>query len=360
MSWPWLLLVLFIATVGAGPAEARRTSDPCARPGNATACFITRQHDLLDIFGLSTAESHRVRGEQIRRAMFFGRSTNPIVAVEFRRSPGQEPTVSIYLARESDEVTAPAVSAAVPQAEWERLSRRSELFDRALVALPTENGRGSIIICSDAGLDVVEATDPEAHFPDRPIRQRVEDTCEDGLAVSFADELAETAVRLIPACAGLEEEYAPRRLEECGRLRGDRMSAAQVSNRVDEFRWNSTEQTLRGAFNWEGTLDWMGQETLRGNDATRAWVAHMNEIGHGSLFPSTIDGESVDRVRWVGFLERWTTDAEDNATLWNAPVEMIWTRHPDQYFHIDHASVGTYVQLPARCHPGRLTGAGGC
>jgi hypothetical protein len=356
---------LFIFALGAtllpSAAGAQRSPDPCSEQGSATACFVAHQAEYAAIFGLPTAPSRLAASEQIYRAMFFGRSHNPIVAVEFRRAPGREPIVSLHLPRDDDAEEMEEVSAAVPLQEWDRLRDRSRYFDRQVTAaFPAEgeiDGEPALLVCADGGLDIVEVTQPGASFPGRALRQRAESTCDQGLAEDYANELAATAVRLIPACVGLEEPRGePRLLQGCGRLGGDRMAAAEVYNRLERFRFGAAQPP----FAHDGVLDWMGEQAGDGRASAAVWSSRTGDPADANFFPRSIHGEAADRVRVRGWLERWTDTEGDAPVLLNAPVEMIWGRAPDQEFAIQRAVVGPYVQVPARCHPGRLTGAGGC
>lgn len=218
------------AALGAAPPAP---PDPCRPDGDATACYVAHQANYLGAFGLPTLESRRAAGDQIRRVMILGRSDNPVVAIEFRRAAGAEPTVAIYGPREDRAagLAQPAYAAAVPLAEWERIAEVGRNFDRTLVP---DHPSDVIVMCADGWLDIVETTDLEAEGPDGRLRRRVEGTCARGLANAYARELADTAVRLLPACRGIQgwHDFSPMILAFCAKLGGDRMAAAEAYDRL--------------------------------------------------------------------------------------------------------------------------------
>ncbi|HEX8364256.1 MAG TPA: hypothetical protein VF603_03115 [Allosphingosinicella sp.] len=323
----------------------------------------------MDIFGLPPASRRLAAGDQVRRAMVFGRNLNPVVAVEFRRARGNEPTVAIYLPRETDSaLREPAISAPVPLAAWERVVEASDHFDRELVPLPPRPEPTSddeiVIYCSDAWVHIVEATDsPDTRLgyldesPRSRIRQRVEDTCSGGLANAYADLLVETARQLIPACRALEpRSRGADVLAICGILDGDRMAAAEAFNRLRGLRDARDPARLRSMFSDRIALDWQGTPAARREDATRLWLAGTRADGGAHLFFRRLVGDNANRVRVTAVLEKWT-NCQQSCRLWSAPVELVAESRLD-VFEISQARVGAFVQVPARCEPGRLDARG--
>jgi hypothetical protein len=332
--------------------------NPCRTGGDPTACYLAHQDRYLSAFGLPSAESRRAAGDQVRRVMIFGRVRNPVIAIEFRRAPGREPSVAIY--RPAPEGTTgtvePAYEAAIPPAEWERVGTAGAFFDRVLAPLPPDpRPDGAIAICSDAWLDIVEAADPEADSPRRRVRVRVEDGCEHGLAEAYARELADAALRLLPACTAIPAEagFAELRLAACARLAGDRMAAAQALGVVLRLRDGTEPDRLNAAFASDARLDWVGRATSGAAGAAESWTRNLRDL-RASFFPDRLTGETAGRVRVTGDLEYWR-DEGSRPMLWTAPVELIVQYSPnDRAFHVVQASVGAFAQARHFCDPDRL------
>jgi len=348
-----MIPLLALAALAVAPSP-----DRCGRHGDQTACYIAHQDTYLSFFGLRSAEGSRAAGEQIRRVMIFGRVGNPLVAVEYRRAPGREPVVGIYgPASEAVRGRAePAYEAAIPPAEWDRLGSAGAFFDRALVALPAEpRADGAIVVCSDAWLDIVEATDPDEESPRRRLRVAAQDTCQHGLANAYALELARTAVRLLPACGAISGEggFAPMILAACAKLSGDRMAAAHAYEVTRDAQDGHEPDRVSHAFAPDARLDWMGQSTEGPGRAARNWAANLREQ-LANFFPDQLRGESASRVHVTGHLERWQEEAGESV-LWNAPVELVAElSRNDREFHIARASVGAFARARHFCDPGRL------
>jgi hypothetical protein len=354
-----LLIAALLAATAAG--DVRQREDPCER-GDYTACYRADEQPFLDAFGLSSATAHLAAGEEVRRAMYFGRSLNAIVAVEYRRAAGQEPSVALYLPRR-DEVAmpAPAVSVPVPLEDWERIGEASRFFDRSLVPLPAEPAGEILSVCADGATYIVETTGPRGR---PPLRQRVENTCEDGLATIYAELMADEAFRLIPACRTLQAPDGLWRLHACAMLQGDRMAAALAHNRLDRLRFADRREDIGSLFDRAAKLDWNGVHTSGNAEAADAWIAGTRGADRASFFLRRLTGESSQRVRVEAVLERWgeASGEGDDAPppLFQAPVELVLQWRPDRQFHIVEARVGAFGRVAARCYPGRLTGAGGC
>ena len=356
-------LVAFASQIS---AQGRaRVSDPCRREDEETACFVAHEEEFLDIYGLAKASDLVAQGTQVRRAMFidgYGRNT---VAVEFRRLPGRDPSVAIYLPRPDtgQGLAAPALEAAVPLSEWEAVGERGGFFDRRLVPDETPSEPGSIRICSHAWVYFVESTDPTERDARKRIRRRVENACAQGLTEDYAIFLTEVAVRLIPACAALDADFhrnAATILNVCGRFTGDRVAAAQAYNSVAELRGGGHGDQLpllRRLF-YGTVLDWNGERIERG--VAEAWLARTSGEAPAGYFTVSVHGESARRVRMTGRLERWESPGVGSnapSVLWRAPVEFVWSLNDVSTFSIERATVGRFERVEGICPPGLLTGA---
>lgn len=356
---PALLLPALLAAAAAGGAAP--DGDACGR-GDYTECYRSDPRFYLDAFGLPSAETRLAAGDQVRRAMYFGRSVNPMVAVEYRRAAGQEPMVSLYLRRHPNvALPEPAVSVPIPLEDWERIGDWARFFDRSLAPLPREPRGESIMVCADGGFDIVEVTEPGESRPRARLRQRAEQGCDDGLATLYADQMAEAAVRLVPACRGLDQDGGPVYvLRACAMLQGDRAAAAIAHNRLRRLRFADAAADIADLFSTDAVLDWTGTRTTGGSRAAAAWIVATRGDDRSNLHLLRLVGETSERVRADGVLERWTRGGEGPSLLWHAPVQLALQWMPDRQFRVVEARVGAFARAPARCDPARLSGAGGC
>jgi tetratricopeptide (TPR) repeat protein len=349
------LFVLFVAPALIGASH--RAADPCGAHGDATACYAAHAARRLELFGLPPIEARAAAGEQVYRAMVFGRVGNPVVAVEFRRVPGQEPAVAIYrpAAEAETGAAAPAYLAPAPLAEWERIGEAGRLFDRALAPLPPDPNSSAILICGDAWTFVVETSEPSAEPASRRIRRRVEDACDHGNAYVYAMELNDSAARLLPACTALDDRdrYSPLKLSRCARLAGDRAAAALAFNRLEELGREDRPEGLRDFFGDQADLESQGGRAEGSTAAAEVW-RRQTGTGDARFFPDRLTGESADRIAVAGHLERWEQQGQDNVLL-TAPVTLALVRSPaDGSFRIARALIGAFEPARHYCDPDTL------
>jgi hypothetical protein len=355
----FLTLGAAVCLVG-GQALAAKAKDPCGKNGDDTACFVKYQNDVLDVYGLATAGSHLAASEQIRRAIFVNGYSQHLVAVEFVRPAGSEPIVRIYAPHdEKGDGPRPAASAAVPASDWETVGDRSANFDRSLAPV-ADRDEDAITICTHGWTYVVEVTDPDAESPGQRLRRRVENACDHGLTDAYANFLADTAVRLLPACLSIERrkrDSSARVLAACGTFSGDRLAAAEVYNELDEFRGSDESERERYRNLFGGArLDWNGEQIT--SHADEAWLAKTSEL-KASFFPRHLHGENATRVIVDGKLEYWTNEG-DQGQLWVAPVIMTWEYDQSMGWLMRDARVAEFARTPSNCNPNRLTGGGNC
>jgi hypothetical protein len=349
------------STLCAG-AAAQPGADGCSSNEDRTACFVPHQAETLDLFGLPTAESRAAEGDSIRRVMVVGPWGNPIIAVEFRRAPAREPTVSLYSARVEGELgNEPALIAAVPLAEWDRLSRAGAFFDRTLAPLPPRRASNVVTICGDGETNIIETTDPDAMAPGERLRRRAAHECSAGLTDTFADTLTDAALRLLPACAGLPDRGPGNHaytLRDCAMLDGDRMAAAEVFGQLDALRHSETPERIRHLFGRDSVLAWNGERST-GGQAAASWVGHRAGPQGGGFFPARLYGQTGRRVRLTGFIERGSSEADGVRLYLRAPVEILFVNPPGQAWQIERATIGAFAPGPAPRYPLRTATGGG-
>lgn len=227
--------------------------------------------------------------------------------------------------------------------------RRSENFDRAFV--PRPENPGEISICMHSWVYTIEATDPaREHFTRTPLRRKTEDACEDGPAEPFATDLQRAALSLFPHCDRLDPEQhrnPASQLVACASLRGDRMAAAEVLNRLDGFRRARRPEEgneLAGIFAPRARIDWNG---VRSNPSDlrpeNFWLARMAADGSPAFYYERVEGLTADRARVTAILQRSVDGPEgSDSTYYRAPVEMIWTLTGVQEFQVESVTVGPW------------------
>lgn len=283
---------------------------------------------MLDIFGMRPIQEHQRAGDQVRRLFVLNSHRYPVVAIAFVRAPGREPTVYLHFPRSSGGTRAP-FEAAVPYGAWEEILERSRSFERQFVPVPPPPANpGDQLICLDAWEDIGEATDPALGETASSVRRAVAEDCEDRPMRAFARDLRRTAIALFPYCDRIDEEgNSPHeRLAMCGRLRGDRLAAADGLNRVSLLQHDTVRHRVMSLFSQNTRINWNGSSAQ--GDPGDYWVQQMAaQRAHFDF--EYVEGEAANRVRVVGYLER-DIDVPANADPIEerAPVEIIMTLDP--------------------------------
>ena len=301
-------LIIAAATAGAAP---RPTHQDC-RGDKRIACWeAERRTRIQQLFGTRPIEDYAGVGAQLRRAYYVDGYARDVVAIEFVRAPGADPTVVVRFPDAGSERPRQPLTAPIPLAEWNSLLEASRLFDRALVKAPEPRkpGDNTITICVHPWTYTVEAADPPEGDEPALIRRRTEDGCDGGNAQAFGIQAYKVAAKLIPPCDLLNrDDYRNEAelLSTCGILEGDRLAGAAVVNAADAFRtvWDADDAVrLSGLFDYRTKIDWAGQ-VYSGNDAAQFWARKASEGGRGHLSLTRVIGESATRVRLRGLLSR--------------------------------------------------------
>jgi hypothetical protein len=341
----WLML-------GLAPVPKPRPAIPppgdCRDDRGVDRCKVEQQRRVRDLFGVKPIEAHRNSGDQIRRAFYVDGYGRDVVAITFIRPKGSDPALWVHFPSEANGKRSEPLRAAVPLDVWEGVLRRSDLFDRQLASPPTarsRSGSDEILLCLHSWVYTVEATDPaQGEYRPATLRRKTEDACDDGPAEAYAAELTIAAVPLLPHCARLDRarhRNEAAQLSACRLLRGDRLAAAEVMNRLDELRNIEGPEDLalaRGLFSDEAQIDWAGELYNSRGGAAAVWAKKLAEGGRTNLYYEAFEGESAERVRFVGLFSR-AAEGEDKYR--QARVEQIWTRE-DGDFRIERVTVGAF------------------
>jgi hypothetical protein len=348
------MIGLLAAMLLAAAPAASASVDRCSEKTPLTQCYWSHHGTILRFYGLAPIEQHVAAGERVIRAFYFDRVGHSVVEVEFTRLTGQGPSVTI---RRGGSYPGSA-SVPISQAEWDQLWERARYFDRAMTPQPDPlRTDGAIVVCGDGALEVVEASQPD-RVPGRQLRRRVEHSCEPGRAIAFARYAAETAARLLPACALLREPFgsAEAALQACAGLSGDRIAAAEAVTlaRTLDFA-AANDEPLGRFFEDRAPVEIGGATASLPAVGAAAWRAALGGDGRTHFFVLNARGESVGRVVLEGSLEVWRDGADGKSTFWVAHVEQVWTSGQDG-FAVERAKISAFAPVSGLCSPGLLTG----
>lgn len=353
----------------AAPAapQAERIFPPpgdCRDDRGVDRCAPGQQERVRRLFGVKTIEEHQSAGDQVRRVFYVDGYGRDVVAIEFLRPKGADPLLRVHFPAEEGEARVPPLIAAVDEASWNALLRRSAHFDRALPPQGAEQiaaepkkrkatRRGEppeeveFLMCMHSWVYTAEATDPaEDQFDSAKVRRRTEDACDNGLTEAFAQEVQTLAVSLLPYCALLDPRQHrndAKRLSACRILRGDRMAAAKVFNAWAPFGDADDPESaalLRSAFAYKAEIVWGGEP--RGEARPEDfWIRKQREAKADGFYIEEVFGESPQRVRVTGRLYRAVGEGKNEA----APVEQIWVEDGGDY-EVESATVGPFAPIP--------------
>lgn len=349
------LLSLCTALPAAAQAPAPKPSADCRDDRGVDRCVAGQQRRVRELFGVKSIEEHQAAGDQVRRAFYVDGYGRDVVAIAFVRSPGRDPTLWAHFPRREGEVAAEPLQATVPKHVWEEVLERSELFDRVLA--PRANAGGDEVeICLHSWVYTVEAADPPVPEADPGgLRRRTEDACSRGTTAAFANDLAKTALPLLPHCAALDPRQhrnEATQLAACTILEGDRLAAAEAMNRAHLLAAvNSPADAGRaqGVFDYRGVVEWNG-ERLGGEagGGMAAWLERTTKPGRARLWIRRAVGETAYRARVEGTLSRPEGEGASERTM-SAPVTLHMTSRPgDDYFTVARAVVGPFKELRLR------------
>jgi hypothetical protein len=360
----WLLLALLVS----GPdADARERT--AQSPEDRFDCGLMRglqcraesRAELLALYGLPTAESRLAAGSAMYRVFIFDGWMNHHVAITVERSPGSPPTLTLQAPPGLDpqgsgrQVIAP-LSVPLSVENWYAVRRLGSFFERTMVPQPIEPG--TIRICSGHGpIYFVESTDPEAH-EERRLRRSGLGACQEGLADSFAIEVALMAADLIPACAVLDEEsftFTPDHLRACATLSGDTLAAAEVYNLMrpllaDEHERPSADQ-LESLL---GGAEIGGSGAGEGVRPEQAWLGAFAGEARTEFVVERVYARDAGHVIVDGILRRRhrleTPEDPPRYRVEEAPVQIVWVRAWRADFEIEGLTIRAYAPAPDRCN----------
>lgn len=329
--------------LAAGSAAAAEPPRECTDDNLTDRCSVENRGKQRALFGEGAIETFQTSRAVVRRAFIVDGYGNDVVAVTFERLPGKDARLRVRPRRYNADGTDSYVEmeAVVPLAVWNDVIARSENFDRQLVPLPVETDEGRI--CLHAWIATVEALDA-----DGSVRQRTQNACGDGLAVDYAFVLAAVAVKLLPWCDALTPNQFrndPNRLQTCGALEGDRLSAALAVNSYLGSKLTApggvgTESSLWADLGSMVTLSWPGDPLATGFRAvSEAWVAKFAGLHQPNLDFHRVNGVNSTQAVLEGNL---TYDVEGSRSYYEAPLKMVWQDQGDGDYEVVEIVVGAF------------------
>jgi hypothetical protein len=342
----WLLAAATLCATA--PIEARQSAPQCVDGDSGRSrCGPDEERRLLELYGMRAIPSLRESGDQVRRAFYTDGFDQDVFAISFVRAMGREPQVSVTFPRRSGE--APwTMEAAVSLATWNDVLARSRFFDRALAPLSDDAAES---ICMHPSSALVESSDVAGEPFDTGVRRQYGSACPTGLAFVYAVELMKSAEPLFGFCQSLDARMNRLSiLDQCGRLRGDRVAAAQVFKRMDEcllaLAMTDPKQVAQ-SFSREATAEWAGERSQPGK-AADFWLGH---AGPGQYVHIAVDLVTAPFQREARVVGRLTQRSERSAGMQFevASIEVRWTRDSlSGDFLIEHVTVGAFTPDPGR------------
>lgn len=355
MLKPVLLAVSAFLVCGFAPAKAPREysyppAGDCHDDDMVDRCSAEQQRRVRELFGVKTIEAHRDAGDQVRRAFYVDGYGRDLIAIVFIRPKGGDAALWVHFPKDRAGNGSEPLRSSVPARLWEEIVERSAHFDRTLAPAPKvkrdPDGGQEITMCLHSWVYTIEASDL-ADAENRPatVRRKTEDACDNGLGQAYANELQKAAVPLLPHCDRLDRSQHRNEatlLSDCRLLRGDRLAAAEVMNRIHLLRsvdGPADAVLIRGLFDSGARIMWAGETVADPRGGADGWAKKIGEgQGRTTLYYDHIEGESAGRVRFVGSLSRLNADGEGYQT---APVEQIWIRRFGD-FVIQSVTVGAF------------------
>lgn len=346
-----IAIVLSWACVSGGNAnylQEESTQLICRDDRGTNRCSDAEQERMRALYGVRSIEAHRDAGDQLRRVFYVDGYGRDLIMIAFLRSPGSDPTAWVHYPRREGQPWPEPMKAAVPQAIWDRVIRRSEDFHRTYALLSGEDPE-SRSICLHGWVYAIEALDrPRGRLP-AELRRKTESACENGPGSEFAEELAALALALFPHCAAIDLEKQRNEatvLDLCRVLSGDRLAAAEVLNLANGFlqlQDSDDAYRIRGAFADQTAIEWAGERyTGPGYRAAEFWLSQLQRRTT-NLYIAGIEGRSADQVLLTGTLARSAdTPRGRNTGYEQARVEQSWRRDNNGEMRLERAVVSAW------------------
>jgi hypothetical protein len=337
-----LVFIVFAATPGAfaQPAADEVLYNNCDDDDGEDQCDADVQRRVRSMFEVQSIEELGSAGAQVRRVFFVDGYGSDMPVVSFERVPGESPRVEVSVRTFGDEERVVKMVALAPLPVWASVLRETTYFDRTFAPLPPGPPSDELSICLHSWVVTIEAADPNE---ERPIRRSTQDACNDGLAVGAGFEMARHAYELLPHCNALDLNNYRNvvvLLAACALLEGDRIAAAEATNRYEDLDGVYGEvrrQDFDDLLHENVRLDWPDEPTVNGVvDAAAYWTRHMNDHWR---YARSFHGEGPDRVTISGRLVQRSARDRDRQ---GAAFEQVWVRENGFDFRLLEMRVGAF------------------
>lgn len=332
-----------LLTTSCAMAQAERAelgallSSDCHDDNMRDRCDPESQRQVRALYNARPIEEMAVGGVQVRRAFYVDGYGQDMPLVSFERAPGADPRVVVYVPKLEEDGSRRVLelAAPVPLVVWNEVIAGTQHFDRALTPLRPQLPDDAIVMCLHSWVVTMEASDPRR---ERPVRRRTEDSCNDGLTVDAAFDLARQAYALLPACNALRLDQYRNEVSlfwACAVLEGDRLAAAEALNQATAL--NNAREQSPGLIHDMAQLNWAGEPSVRGHAVRAAWARLMdNEYVHFER----IVGEDANQARLLGYIDDWDHSARPRYRF--ARVEQVWVRENGFDFRMKEATVSAW------------------
>lgn len=332
------MLVAFLsAALLGGQTAPDRT---CLDDNNRDICAPAMRAELLQRFGMVSAEADAAAGVESYRVFFVDGYGQDMPALVFERRPGSGPMSVVYGSGGS------RLEAPVGPSIWDEVVARAEFADRELSESPSAGGTASNAapsICLHAWSTTVEMINsPVTRWHREPVRRRTESACNGALTTRYGFFLAEQTLTAQPHCQGLDQDRQRNvvtLIATCMALKGDRIAAASVRDQISQgqprpgldplspYAW----QNYLGS-NGSPRLNWGGEivVTQQGRDRNVAEfvIARLRERPGLRFYPATYDAPDARRVLVTGRAQYPEEDAEGQERLVSADFTQTWVWDP--------------------------------
>lgn len=325
-----LLLAAFGSAASTTWAQAPTAIDAeasaCRDDAGVDRCAPAQQAKVRALFGADTIEALQARQVIVYRAFFVDGYGRDMPMVSFERRPGRAPEVIVRPPARADEAGSGPIRADVSAKVWDSVVGEARLFDRDLTPLPPSPWP---TFCLHSWVATVEAAEAARPGPAVAPRRKTQSACGSGLAITYAFKLARLAREAIPACAALDMD--PQRndltaLEDCTRLHGDRLAAAEVQNAFGKAVFSpqaGSERAPPFSINSPARLSWAGERVEGWRAARDLWRARAGEGRGVSLLARRYEGEAARRVKVSGEAGKFVEDRRHTAAF-----DQIWIWDP--------------------------------
>lgn len=294
-------------------------------------CSAVAQSRLREALGMQPIADVAKTGAIARRVAYIDGYGNNLLGIEFVRPAASDPMVRVILparqGRERRDMEAP-----ISAERWSAILAASANTDREYVEKPDP---GTVNICLHSWVMLFEAADQ--NHGASGVRGRLKSGCGASPVSEFAMAAAKEAVAVFAPCERLDPtnyRNDATRLAACFTLQGDRLAAADFTNRTDGLSalTGSARKALGLPNSYKLSANWNGQSAT-GVAAKTLLMAQLPENDRVDMTIAEVRGLTPTTGTAKGMLHRRsagevTTVDEANITLnwdlqWRQPVTAV-------------------------------------